>query len=535
MSFIPFSEFRDRVQAIVFPEGEAENLVSTHNSYIKDALINLQTFVPCLRDNNVDFYRKDAMQEWCNIDIFNSQRGSIHAVYAFKPGTECKKFYYDPKSTAFIDQWIERQKCTNCSDTDDPDTSRSPSCHERVDADVPCTDPDYAQYGDDGTESDCTWKRSNRYYAIGPNAKTFLAPRIPCDYVVAIHWEGTKTKWADSDPVPDDDALTIAVSKFVQAQRAIFLDHDTQLYDRIMNPQLGEYAIARAELIHRCNRERRIASRHQSLNSFDVLQPFFYDPLPYEADEFAYLADWGQPGANLTDVDDLISGWEPDFIVSGGDNKYSVTMAAAFAAAPYLSEVHDAELFYPAIGNHDLADGGGLADFQASFDYITYNATRNYSIRKNHVEFFFMETHDTGTAPPSLTDQANWLASALAGSDAPWKVVITQDPPFASDVSLTNYPGHEDSQLDYAGLGADLVLSGDSHYYERLNVDDFPYIICGLGGATKNGFNATPVEGSLVRYDTLYGALKCSAEPSKLTVRFYNTASTLVDQLILRK
>lgn len=519
----------------MFPDGEAENLVNTHNSYIKDALINLQTYVPCLRDNNVDFYGKDTMQEWCNIDIFTGQRGSIHAVYAFKPGTDCRKFYYDPKSTAFIDQWIEKQRCTNCSDSDDSDASRSPACNTRADAEEICNDPESAQYGDDGVESDCGWKKSNRYYAIGPNGKTFLAPRIPCGYVVAVHWEGVKTRWSDSDPVLEDDAVTIAVAKFVQAQRAIFLDHDSQLYDRIMNPVMGEYSLARADLIHRCNRERRIANRHQALNSFDVLQPFFYDPLPYEADEFGYTADWGMPGANLTDVDDLMSGWELDFVVSGGDNKYSTTMANAFAAAPYLSSVHDDEEFYPAIGNHDLADGGGLADFLASFDYIDHNSTRNYSVRKNHVEFFFMETHDTGTAPPSLTSQASWLASALSGSDAPWKIVITQDPPFTSDEAGANYPGHEDSQLDYAGLGADLVLSGDSHYYERLLVDGFPYIICGLGGATKNGFNATPAEGSLVRYNTLYGALKCSAEPNRLTVRFINTAGTLIDQLILRK
>jgi hypothetical protein len=531
LSFIPFSEFATNVRSIVFPEGEAENLVAAHNSYIKDALINLQTFVPCLRDNNVDFYHKEDMQEWCNVDIFTAQRGVIHAVYAFEPGTDCKKFFYDPKSTAFIDQWIDRQKCTSCGDSTDPDISRSPYCHDNVLASDICEDADYSQ----ADESDCPWKNSNRYYAVGPNHKLYLAPRIPCDYVVAVHWEGQKRKWDDSDPVPDDDDLVVAVSKFVLAQRAIFLDHDTQLYDRIMHPLNGEFSLARADLIHRCNRERRIQARHQALSGFDVLQPFFYDPLPYEADDFAYTADWGQPGSNLTMVDDLIESWSPSFIVLGGDNKYSVTMATALAAAPFIESKVGEEEVYPAIGNHDLSDGGGLADFLATFDYINYNATRNYSIRKNHVEFFFMETHDSGTAPPDLTAQENWLASALAASNSTWKVVVTQDPPFCSDEGLSNYPGHEDSQLDYAGLGADIVLSGDSHFYERLLVDGFPYIICGLGGATKNGFHATPATGSLVRYNTLYGAIKGRAEQHRLALEFYNTAGELIDQLILRK
>lgn len=173
MSFIPFSEFATSVRSVVFPEGEAENLQTTHNSYIKDALINLQTFVPCLRDNNVDFYRKENMQEWCNIDIFTAQRGVIHAVYAFLPGTDCKKFFYDPKSTSFIDQWIDRQKCTNCSDSEDPDVSRSPYCNTNIPAETACEDADYAQ----SDESDCPWKNSNRYYAVGPNHKLYLAPR----------------------------------------------------------------------------------------------------------------------------------------------------------------------------------------------------------------------------------------------------------------------------------------------------------------------------------------------------------------------
>ena len=44
--------------------------------------------------------------------------------------------------------------------------------------------------------------------------------------------------------------------------------------------------------------------------------------------------------------------------------------------------------------------------------------------------------------------------------------------PWVSDT--TNGNGHAASRLDYGGWGADLVISGDSHFYERLVVSEFP-------------------------------------------------------------
>lgn len=530
MAFIPYSEFRTAVRAIAFPEGSAENLDTTHDNYIQDALINLQTFVPCLRDNHVDFYDKQNFQEWCGTDFNYIQRGVVHAVYAFKPARECRKYHFNQKSTSFIGEWMDQQRCVQCSDQDPAlDITRSPLCNEMVNADVACDD-----YYDNADESDCLFKSSQRYYGIGPNNKLYLAPRIPCEYKVAVHWEGIKRSWADNDPVPDDTELKSAVAKYVLSQVALFLDKDPQLYDRIMHPKLGEFNLARADMIHRCSRERRIQDRHQSLNSFDVLQPFFFDPLPEAEDLFAYVADWGTVGVNLTAVDDLVESWSPDFIVTGGDNRYSVTMAAALVAAPYISAKHGDELVYPSIGNHDMNDDGGLADFLASFTYIDYTANRNYSIRKNHVELFFFETHDTGTAPPSLVLQESWLAAALAASTAQFKIVVTQDPPYTSGTG--NYPGHASSQLDYADLGADLVLAGDSHSYERLLLTDgTPVVVGGWSGASLDAFNATPSPFSIVRYNSLYGALRIRASHNRLKVEAINTTGQVIDVLELSK
>lgn len=281
MSLTTYSAFETAVRALAFPEGEAEELVATHQAYIKEALINLQTYVPCLRDNNVDFYEKTDVQEWCNTDFTYINRGAVQAVYAFKPGRQCRRHFYDPKSAAFIDCWIEQQRCVTCSEPEDADISRTPWCNTLTPGDTACYE-DYTQ-GED--ESDCAFRNGPRYYAVGPTWKLHLAPRFPCGYMIAVHWEGIKREYAANDPLPGDEDLKNAVVKYVLGQTALFLDKDSNLYDRIMHPRNGEFTLMRADMIHRCTKERRVQMRRECMDGFDVLAPFTYDPLDeYNAD-----------------------------------------------------------------------------------------------------------------------------------------------------------------------------------------------------------------------------------------------------------
>ncbi len=255
---------------------------------------------------------------------------------------------------------------------------------------------------------------------------------------------------------------------------------------------------------------------------------------------FAYIADWGKPSntPHPEDVEAMVKDHAPEFIVTGGDNKYSANFEAVFDLLPYYKTFVDAQLMFPAIGNHDVLDGGGLADYYATFPYLPGNQ-RYYNVRKGPVEFFLMNHNDTvpddpdGQGPGSV--QAAWLEAALAASTAPWKVVISQDPPYTSDANGANYPGHETARLPYKDWGADIVLSGDSHFYERFEVNDLPYIVCGSGGATPANFSGVPVDGSLVRYNAKYGGLICEATRSSLSIEFRNTDDTVVDSLTLTK
>lgn len=251
----------------------------------------------------------------------------------------------------------------------------------------------------------------------------------------------------------------------------------------------------------------------------------------------AYIADWGKP-ANapaMNDVEAMIQLHSPDYIVTGGDNKYGATMESVLALLPYYRSFRDAERMFTTAGNHDTDDGGLFADYIAAFPYLPGDQ-RNYSKRLGPVEFFFRETHDISTyPPPDLTLSSEWLQAALAASTAPFKVVVTQDPPFTSHPG--DYPGHVESDLPYKEWGADLILSGDSHQYERIIRSNYaPIIICGLGGATKDDdFHDPLVEGSTAHYSAEYGALIIEATCNTLTVSFRNTDDVQIDSLTLTK
>lgn len=259
-----------------------------------------------------------------------------------------------------------------------------------------------------------------------------------------------------------------------------------------------------------------------------------------ETHVLAFIADWGKTDndGQAQAVQSLVRSWTPEYIITGGDNKYGMTFAEVLAAMTYYASMVERELMFPTWGNHDTDDSGGIADILAHFPYLPGDQ-RNYDVVLGDAHFFFRETHDSGANPPSaaeLTASANWLRVRLSASTARWKIVVTQDPPHTSAES-NDYPGHAASQLDYYGWGADLVLSGDSHQYERFDTtcaSRVPCIVCGLGGAVKvTGYRLPYVRGSAVRYAAKYGALKLTVSCSTLVVEFFNTDQELVDSLTL--
>jgi hypothetical protein len=83
-------------------------------------------------------------------------------------------------------------------------------------------------------------------------------------------------------------------------------------------------------------------------------------------------------------------------------------------------------------------------------------------------------------------------------------------------------------QWPLAAWGADAVISGHAHTYERVTRDGIVYFVNGLGGAKKYAFGS-PVAGSSVRYNAEWGAQIVTATETTLDFGFYNTHGQLID------
>ena len=73
-------------------------------------------------------------------------------------------------------------------------------------------------------------------------------------------------------------------------------------------------------------------------------------------------------------------------------------------------------------------------------------------------------------------------------------------------------------QWPFATWGADVVISGHAHTYERIVRDGIVYFVNGLGGASRYDF-ATPVTGSVARYSANWGAQKVTVSRHRADLR----------------
>ncbi len=257
------------------------------------------------------------------------------------------------------------------------------------------------------------------------------------------------------------------------------------------------------------------------------------------------VGDLGDGDSNEAAVAQLIKGFNPDFIATVGDNSYGPAGQDANVGknyAAYMGNYDGAHgqgsalnRFFPALGNHDIEDGGGLAEYLAYYTLPgggikssnTSGNERYYDIVQGPVHMFFLNTDVTepnGRTPTST--QGVWLQNRLAASTSPWKIVIAHDAPYASNgaTSIMRWP--------YEAWGADIVLSGDAHLYERLEVDGFPYIVNGLGGSSRKAA-PTPIPESQIIYRDSFGGVIAEACTSGVTFKFHSLADGVIDTFIL--
>ena len=255
---------------------------------------------------------------------------------------------------------------------------------------------------------------------------------------------------------------------------------------------------------------------------------------------FAAIGDYGSNDANEQDVALLVKSWNPDFIITLGDNNYPDGEASTIDGAigkyyheyiaPYRGSYGpgaSTNRFWPSIGNRDWDNQNG-AKLQPYLDYFTLpNNERYYDIVRGPVHLFALDSDvDEPDGITSTSVQAQWLKNKLAASTAPWKIVYLHHPPYSSRTSWPKL------QWPFAAWGANAVLSGHAHLYERVMKDGIPFITNGLGGDSTGSFN-TAIEGSVVRFGDDYGAMRITANANALTFEFITRRGVLIDRFTM--
>jgi hypothetical protein len=250
----------------------------------------------------------------------------------------------------------------------------------------------------------------------------------------------------------------------------------------------------------------------------------------------AVIGDYGSGDSNAGDVARLVSSWNPDFILTLGDNNYPSGTAETIDQnigafyhtyiAPYTGQYGpgaDRLRFFPTLGNHDWDTDRG----QAYLDYFELPGNeRYYDFTWGPVHVFAVSSDSRepdGVSRRSV--QAKWLKERLAGSDRPWKLVIFHQSPYSSGLQ-----GSVDwMRWPFQAWGASAVLSGHDHIYERLEVDGIPYFVNGLGGGEIYYFT-TVLEESQRRYSEDYGAILITADETQIRFEFITRTGEVIDR-----
>jgi hypothetical protein len=252
------------------------------------------------------------------------------------------------------------------------------------------------------------------------------------------------------------------------------------------------------------------------------------------------LGDYGSAGLREQQVAELVHDLHPDYVLTTGDNNYPVGAASTIDEniGQYFSDFiypykgayqpgANTNRFYPVLGNHDWYTDAAAA-------YLAYftlpGNERYYDVVLGDVHFFALDSDEhepDGTTATST--QALWLKQGLAASKSPFNIVAMHHPPYSSG-SHGNTPH---MQWPYADWGADLVLAGHDHCYERLNIDGITYIVSGLGGVSIYSFGE-PEKGSVARYNEQYGATILEADADEMRISFFDIDGQLVDRSYLR-
>jgi len=532
---VTYKAFTDTIRREIWPfPGEAKPLRLVHSKFFAEAMIDLQKWIPCLKQRHTTVHSACASYVNCGITVVEAPVGVVTRVYTIANEEWCDKVFASSRSHKEVLRW---QKSLLLRFTQ-PTNENMPALQQGY------------RFSEVATDSSSGRARTG-IWSID-RGRFHLAPWLQSYESLVIEWDGEKKVWADDDVLDDglwSADVAAAVKLFVQYSDERDYGCDSK---RKMELQ-ADYEAKRGDLIYWCMKrtENQDNTDAEELNTRLPTSQEVADDEPEEETEemiAAFIGDYAN-GDGTEDVAELVQSWNPNYIVTGGDNWYgTLTTKADLDAAvgphygnyiyPYLGSLatgaERANNFYPSVGDHDRDPVPRLTTFQNYFNL----RKPYYDFMRGNVHWFIVDqgrdqseavVQPDGNTYDSIQGESFRVKMAL--STARWKVVVLGAPPYNSD----NWDKYSELRWPFGDWGADLVLAGDKHFYERITAPEgYPLIIGGWSGHSLIASGAPRSEIDF-QYDADFGALKLTVTCDEFIVQAINRGGTLIDSLTLTK
>lgn len=263
-----------------------------------------------------------------------------------------------------------------------------------------------------------------------------------------------------------------------------------------------------------------------------------------QAETIFFIGDDGTTREARQTLNKNIYRAKPDYVIGCGDHSYETGSVSDVSTKllNYWNSYRLARKFFAVPGNHDLDTANGEAFFQA----LLQAPTRYFKVATSHVDIYCcnsgIKTNGTQIEPDNLDEatitesrQMRWLKERLSESrtNRRFAVVVWHHPPYTSSASY--YPGIAAMQnIPLQQWGANALVCGHAHLYERLVKDGFPYFISGVGSDDRfHSVNSTLSPYSYVTITQKVGFLKMVANPLSLRFSFVDINNTEYDSFTI--
>lgn len=352
-----FGDFKRELRSVVFPAGEAPNLVAAHNKAILDALIDIQTWVECQQQDNRSIYPQCSTYYKCGLTVLPAPAGMINridVVDRINPDTGledatadydwCSAITYLEVPSIYMDRYLAASRAAGgCLPAALFFSLSATSCQkgmysiptptdEGVPAGLPVLPLGYS-YPQEST--DATTRALSGVWAKS-RGNILIAPWIQSTEQVVVIWDGIKRSFSDPETVSDNPLVFKAVQEWLRWDHFKNWDKD---YDAAAAASL-EYKTVLATLMHECREESRQrdsssssdASSHSRGSTSSIVSLYYND-----ADQNAYAecpaGTEGDAGKGL-----VLAGTVSSPISVADANRIAMEQAQAKAKAALVCE-----------------------------------------------------------------------------------------------------------------------------------------------------------------------------------------------------